>query len=121
MIAGILSEAMSYCKPDIVILEETYAGPNVKTTAGLNSAKGVAMVLTKNFTDKDPIIVNASKARSCLGLKDKETVFEHFRRIYKLPKDFKKYNDTTDAIALGYYYYYHIHDLCKPKNKKKKK
>ena len=79
------------------------------------------MLLAKQFTECDPILVNAAKVRACLGLKDKQAVFDHFRRIYKLPKDFKKWNDITDAIALAYYYYFYINDLCKEKSRKKKK
>ena len=102
-------------RPDIVVLEDTYTGPNLKTTAQLNNAKGAALVVIYNVMKEDPICVTAQTVRGCLGIKDKKEVFEYFKNLYKIEDNYKKYNDITDAIALAYYYYYTKNNKCKKK------
>jgi Holliday junction resolvasome RuvABC endonuclease subunit len=108
-------------KPDIIILEDTYTGPNAEVTAKLNNAKGMALVMIYNLMKAEPICVTAQTVRACIGLKTKEDVFHHYQKMYKIENNFKKFNDLTDAIALTYYYYCKQNNLCAEKKKHKKK
>jgi Holliday junction resolvasome RuvABC endonuclease subunit len=108
-------------KPDVVVLEDTFTGANAEVTAKLNNAKGMALVLIYNLMKKEPICATAATVRSCIGIKSKEDVFNHYQKMYKLINDFKKYNDLSDAIALAYYYYYKENNLCAEKKTKPRK
>jgi len=108
-------------KPDIVVLEDTFTGANAEVTAKLNNAKGMALVLIYNLMKSEPICATAATVRSCIGIKSKEDVFYYYQKLYKLPKDFKKYNDLSDAIALAHYYYYTKNNMCAEKKSKSKK
>lgn len=106
-------------KPDIIVLEDTFLGRNADTAAKLNVSKGMALACIYSSASREPTCATAQAVRSCLGLKSKEEVFNHYCSLYNIENNFKKYNDITDAIALCYYYYYNSNGLCYEAKKEK--
>ena len=89
-------------KPEKVILEGVYSGPNVVTTAYLNNLRGIAIESVPCYSEF--ISVYPSSARKIVlgkGRVSKQEVFKYIKTLYKL-SDFKytKHNDITDAIVL---------------------
>jgi crossover junction endodeoxyribonuclease RuvC len=95
---------LSINKPNIVVIEDTYRGPNVNTLKMLVRFGGVAQEITYRVLSIDPILVYTKEARSTIGSQDKEEVFNIIVKKYKLNNfKFKTHNDITDAIVLAIY------------------
>ena len=106
--------------PDVVVLEDTYAGKNALTNARLNNAKGVIFLTIFELMGSDPVCITAAKARACAGFKNnKEEPFEFFKKRFKLKLSFEKGNDVTDACTLIWYYILSSREECH-ENKKVK-
>jgi len=117
----IRAELVKLCKslrPDIIVLEDVYSGPNKKTVARLNNAKGVFVLTVYDLLGKDPIFVGASEARSCLGLKNKEHAYSFFADKYKLKESD---DDITDAYVLAWWYIKQHREECNIKKKSKRR
>lgn len=109
-------------KPDVVVLEDTYAGKNALTNARLNNAKGVFIVTVFETTGKDPVYVNAAVARSCLGFgNNKEDPWEFFSKLFNMKESFEKGNDVTDSCTLGFWYITDERGECQERAKKKRR
>lgn len=107
-------------KPDVIVLEDVYLGPNVKTGARLNNAKGVYVLTAYEATGKEPVYVAANVARSCLGFKNnKEEPYKYFSELFNLKESFNKGNDITDAYTLGFWYIKNRRGECVVKKNKK--
>jgi Holliday junction resolvasome RuvABC endonuclease subunit len=113
--------------PDVIVMEDTYAGKNALTNARLNNAKGVIFLTAYELLGTDPVCITAAKARACVGFKNnKEEPYAFFKKQYKLKETFEKGNDITDAFTLGWYYVISSREEChdpkkKAKAKRKKK
>ena len=90
-------------KPDVIVLEAVYSGPNPVITALLNQLRGIAIECAPEGTEVRTIV--ASKARKSIlgkGNIKKPEVFKLMVKKFKL-KDFKfsSHNDMTDAMLLA--------------------
>lgn len=117
-------------KPDVIVLEETYSGNNLKTAARLNCAKGAFLLTAYELLGEDPACVTAATARKCLGFKNnKSEAFEFFQNKYELfrpegnTKKVRYADDITDAFVVGFWYILDQRGECKeiPTTKKTKK
>jgi len=91
-------------KPDKVIIEDIFRGPNVKTFKTLAMFRGVCFLTVFNETGSDPISVMPTEARKLVGAPGvtKEDGFNFVMEKYSLPDyEFDTHNDITDAIVLG--------------------
>jgi crossover junction endodeoxyribonuclease RuvC len=97
-------ELIKEYKPKIVIIEQTYVGVNVKTTAYLNMLKGIC---TECIPENIKIIAEApSKIRKEVlgeGKKHtKEEIFEYLTKKFNIKDlNIKKDLDITDGILLA--------------------
>lgn len=90
-------------KPDSVIIEDVFLRLNVGTLKLLSRFSGVAIETVKTILNINPELETVKKVRSQLGTQDKKVVYKLIVDKFKLPwteKEFNKYNDITDAIAL---------------------
>jgi Holliday junction resolvasome RuvABC endonuclease subunit len=119
-----LTQLISKYQPDVIVMEETFAGKNPLAVARLNNAKGVYVVTAYEAMGIDPTMVNAKKARACLGFSnDKEEPFAFFKKLFEITEDFKNGNDITDACTVGFWYIMNQRNACLEdiKNKKHEK
>lgn len=106
-------------RPEVIVMEDTYAGKNALTNARLNNAKGVLYLTAYELLNQDPECVTAAKARGCLGFKNnKEEPFARFNKTYQLKLSFKEGNDITDACTLGWWFFTQLKGECKGKKKR---
>lgn len=91
-------------KPDKVIIEDIFKGPNITTFKVLAMFRGVCIKVIFEELGFDPISVMPSEARKLVGVDGikKEDAFEFVVKKYKLNDyDFDKDNNITDAIVLA--------------------
>lgn len=87
-------------KPDFAVIEDTFVGPNPRTTALLNKLQGAVI---KTLTCPIISIIAKSARKKVLGKDEgKQKAFDSIVKMYNF-KDFvfKKHNDITDAIVLA--------------------
>lgn len=90
--------------PDVIAIEDTFAGPNRKTFKVLCRFGGVAMEVCKTELGIEPIIVPVTELRAVWGTQVKKEIFDKVVKRYKIENfTFNKDNDITDAIAIAYY------------------
>lgn len=90
-------------KPDMVVIEETYVGPNVKITAYLNMLRGILIACIPSKTKfKSGVVSNIRKETLGAGKKHtKEEVFDCMTKKYNIKNLNKKKDlDITDSILL---------------------
>ena len=91
-------------KPNLIVVEDIFKGPNAKTFKTLAAFRGVAFKICQQLTKKDPISLMPTEARKLINIKGKkkEDAFEFVVKKYKLKHYvFEKDNDKTDAIVLA--------------------
>jgi len=91
-------------KPDKVVMEDIFKGPNAKTFKILAMFRGVCFLTVFNEIGKDPICVMPTEARKLVGVAGitKEDSFDFVIRKYAFSDyEFNTHNDITDAIVLG--------------------
>jgi Holliday junction resolvasome RuvABC endonuclease subunit len=98
-----LSKIIKASRPDFIIIEDVFRGPNAKTTKLLSRFSGVAIEVSRRMVKKEPVIAAATKVRSFFELKTKEDAFNFIRQKYKLDWEFSKMNDVADALLLSLY------------------
>jgi Holliday junction resolvasome RuvABC endonuclease subunit len=100
-----LLELIEELKPDRIVLEGVYLGPNPKNTAFLNNLRGVAIETIP--MEAKFLSVYTSTVRKCFlssGKASKQEAFEWAKQKYSLHDfEFKSHNDITDAILLAEY------------------
>lgn len=99
-----LLEVLESVRPDIVVIEETYVGRNVKTTAYLNMLRGICIEsvpdVVKLFTSHVSSMRAEILGRGCKH--DKKEVYSYCVSRFKLKSfTYKGHNDITDAILLA--------------------
>lgn len=89
--------------PDVIIMEDIYRGPNIKTFQTLAMFRGVCFKIVFNKLGKDPICVMPTEARKLISIgPSKEDGFNFVVNKYKLPDfNFDTHNDICDAVVLG--------------------
>jgi Holliday junction resolvasome RuvABC endonuclease subunit len=116
-------------KPDVIVIEEIYRGPNIKTFKTLSQFHGIALKEAWDTCKKMPIYISVNECRSLvsktlnskLSLRTKEEIFEALNEAHSLGFLFSKDNDKTDALALGLSYLERLksekNSVIKPKKK----
>lgn len=98
-----LVEIINFTRPTDVIIEDIFLRNNVGTLKLLSRFSGVAIETVKTTLNIDPELETVKKIRSQIGTQDKKTTYEFIIDKFNLPwtkKEFNKYNDITDALAL---------------------
>jgi Holliday junction resolvasome RuvABC endonuclease subunit len=117
-----ITKLMKTYKPSVVVLEDTFSGPNRLTAARLNNAKGVFVLTVYEVLRADPIYANVGRARGCLGFTNKkDEPFAFFQERFNIAKNFKNGNDITDACTLGFWYILNSRGDCARRTKAPKK
>lgn len=91
-------------KPDKVIMEDIFRGPNIKTFKTLAMFRGVCFLIVFEEIGKDPICVMPTEARKLVGTQgvSKEDGFNFVVEKYGFSSyAFDTHNDICDAIILG--------------------
>ena len=86
--------------PDLIVIEDTFSGINVKTMKMLCEFAGVAKYVCKHIIGIEPYVISNSTVKSFFSVAKKEQLFYFVAEILEI-KDltFKKHNDIIDAIA----------------------
>ncbi len=96
-------------KPKVLVMEATYVGPNIKTTAYLNMLGGNLILATPKKCELHRVVVSSIR-KQVLGRGDakKEKIFEWATATYQLenldPEE-KGTFDITDSILLAHWGY----------------
>lgn len=99
-----IAEIISKTKPDYIVIEDTFSGPNRKTFKVLCRFGGVAMEVSRTIGGVEPIIVPVTSLRAVWGTQVKKEIFNKVVSKYKLDHfEFDRDNDITDAIAIAWY------------------
>ena len=90
-------------KPDKVVIEDIFRGPNVNTFKVLAMFRGVCYYILFKELGIIPICIMPTSARKLVKAKGvtKEDGFEFAIKKYNLKYSFDEHNDITDAIVLG--------------------
>ena len=94
-------------KPDKVVMEDIFKGPNAITFKTLAMFRGVCFKVVFGEIGQDPICVMPTEARKLVGVDGvtKEDGFDFIIKKYSLPDyEFETHNDITDSIVLGLAY-----------------
>lgn len=93
-------------KPTVVIMEDVFKGPNVKTLIFLSRLQGAIINIIPEGTRVE-YIYSSSARKNVLkadNKNNKENTFNWIVKKFKLEGlNFKQHNDITDAILLAYY------------------
>jgi Holliday junction resolvasome RuvABC endonuclease subunit len=95
-------------KPNFVVIEDIFRGPNIKTFKTLAMFRGVCFKIVFELINIEPISIMPSEARKILGVNGitKEDGFEFIIDKYNfLEFDFDTHNDITDSIILALAYH----------------
>jgi crossover junction endodeoxyribonuclease RuvC len=109
-------------RPDVVVVEEVFRGPNAKTFRVLAMFKGVAYLTIRQAMHYDPIAIMPTEARKAVGVSGskKEDAFAWVvERFGFVDYTFAKHNDICDGIVLALSYFYPA--TIKPAKKRKAK
>ena len=108
-------------KPDLIVYETVYSGPNPKTTARLNQLRGIALEVPdmQIKVNSDPLntirrlVLGEGKSHT------KKDVFNWAVKKYKLTElIFSKDNDITDSILLSFWGYIRYGNIKKEKGRR---
>lgn len=91
-------------RPDTVVMEDIFRGPNIKTFKTLAMFRGVCFLTVFNEIGKNPISVMPTAARKLVNVNGitKQDGFDFIIQKYDFPEyEFDTHNDITDAIVLG--------------------
>lgn len=89
-------------KPSHIVIENGWAGRNVKTLKVLSAFSGVAQELCLSVSKTKPYIMNNKTTKAHFGVKTKEALFYEIIKVYGWGYKgltFEKDNDKTDAVA----------------------
>jgi Holliday junction resolvasome RuvABC endonuclease subunit len=101
-----LRSLLAKYKPSFVVIENGYAGRNVKTLKVLCEFAGVAKMCCMDMLDVEPFVMNVNTPRAHFKAKNKQEVFEIIVDLYDLDGfEFKTHNDITDACAQSVCFY----------------
>jgi Holliday junction resolvasome RuvABC endonuclease subunit len=102
-----LSKVIRKYHPSFIVVENNFAGGNIKTLKVLSEFAGVAKELSVSDGRVDPFVLNNKIVKAHFGLKKKEEVFKYIMENYLLEKDFnyKEHNDIVDAYAQSVCFY----------------
>jgi Holliday junction resolvasome RuvABC endonuclease subunit len=92
-------------KPDVIVTEQIFRGPNTATFKVLSQFSGVALKTIFEQIGREPEMMLAVEARSCLGVRyKKEEAFEDLTSKFNLQHfdNFEQHNDIVDAFALAF-------------------
>ena len=92
-------------EPTHVVMEDVYAGRNIKTLKLLAKFAGVAEECSMTEFNVDPYIIHTSTVKSYFKAKTKEILFDFVSEFLKGKFSFKKDNDIIDAFAQLICYY----------------
>lgn len=95
-------------QPDVVVIEDIFRGPNIKTFKTLAMFRGVAFYIINGALGQDPVSIMPTEARRVAGVggNKKEDGFKFAKKKYSLAKyNFDDHNDITDAVVLGLAYH----------------
>jgi Holliday junction resolvasome RuvABC endonuclease subunit len=95
-------------KPDHVVIEDIFRGPNIKTFKALAMFRGVCFKVVFEMIGKEPISIMPSEARKLVGVEGitKEDGFAYVIDRYSFPDyTFDTHNDITDSIILALAYH----------------
>lgn len=99
-----LEKVINTVKPTSIVIEDVFALKNVKTLKLLARFNGVALEVSRRYSNKEPLLVLTSTVRAFLKSgKSKEETFDFICKKYSLAWKFKEMNDIADAIVLGLY------------------
>lgn len=103
MIMDSITQIIELNDIEAVVIEDIFKGPSVKVFKILSMVHGIAILATFNAIQKEPVQINASRARKQVGCgRTKQNAFDYVVAKYGFVDfDFKKDNDRTDAIILG--------------------
>lgn len=120
-----LSELLDGYNPSLVVIEDIFKGPNIKTFKVLCFFHGIVHKLSWAALSIEPQLMTVSEVRQTLEKKykvklfaprknknkkyksqsfkdSKELTFDFIKKHYKLKNfKFKEHNDVSDAIAVG--------------------
>ena len=91
-------------RPDKVIMEDIFKGPNIITFKTLAMFRGVCFLAVFGEIGKDPLCLMPTEARKLVGAPGvkKEDGFSFVIEKYSFTDyEFDTHNDQTDAIVLG--------------------
>ena len=86
-------------KPTNIVMEDIYAGRNIKTMKLLAKFAGVAEECAMTEFGIDPYIIHTSTVKAFFKAKTKEDLFYFMVELLAKKLDFKKHNDMIDACA----------------------
>jgi Holliday junction resolvasome RuvABC endonuclease subunit len=119
-----LTEIINQYKPDEIIMEDIFKGPNMRTFKTLAMCRGVVFKVVWALTGKEPLTIMPTEARKALGMKGvkKEDAYAWVIKKYKFKGyTFDKDNDRTDSVVLALSYFEIVKNPIKPKIKKRRK
>ena len=92
-------------QPEEIVIEDTFAGKNIKTLKILSEFAGVAKFTCKKTLGVEPVIIANTKVKSYFKVKTKEALFYAACELFG-HEDlvFKKDNDIMDATVQLLYY-----------------
>jgi len=90
-----------------IVVENNFAGGNIKTLKILSEFAGVAKELSVSEGKVDPFVLNNKVVKAHFGVKTKAEVFDYIMEHYLSDKefDYKKDNDIVDAYAQSVCFY----------------
>lgn len=102
-----VKELIKKYKPNYIIIEDIFRGPNIKTFKTLAMFRGVCFKVVFEETGKNPVSMMPTEARKVVGTTGtkKEDAFDFIIKKYSLASyEFCTHNDVTDAIILALAY-----------------
>ena len=97
-----IEEIIINFKPDVIALEKSFFGKNVKSLISLGEARGIVLALAgkynTEFAEFSPLSIKQSVVGS--GSADKERVQKMVKMILNINSDIK-YFDESDALAIA--------------------
>ena len=94
-----VEEVINRYNPQHIVIEDVFIG-HKSTIILLSRFSGVIIELCKRIC-VEPCLINATKARSLLKVKNKkEEAFKFIKDKYKLNWEFKTHNDIADSLVL---------------------
>jgi crossover junction endodeoxyribonuclease RuvC len=119
-----ISKLIKKYKPDIILMEDGFSGPNKKVSIELGKVRGVIELLSQQ-NNYEIILLQPAQVKKMIagnGNAKKELVAEILCEIYKNNSIFltigpfsskqgkKKTDDIYDAISIALYYFYNIRE-----------
>jgi Holliday junction resolvasome RuvABC endonuclease subunit len=103
---GELSKVLKKYASQNVVIENGFAGRNIKTLKVLSNFSGVAQECVYSTLQVNPYIMNNKTVKSFFCCKNKKELYEAIIYLLNLNDfNFEEYNDITDSIAQAICYY----------------